>query len=139
VAASETALFQWDTFDTLLRSPLPLDLLTVTGGRLASVPPPRSGNDVKWLFDLGVSVVVRASENHLPQLAGLAGAFSPRLPGEVHVQLYATPGGTNSYGWHYDFEDVFIVQTAGVKDYYFPDNSVARDTAHVPAGWRGHG
>ena len=50
------------------------------------------------------------------------------LPGEVHVQVYATPAGTNSYGWHYDFEDVFIAQTAGVKDYYFRQNTVARDT-----------
>jgi 50S ribosomal protein L16 3-hydroxylase len=49
------------------------------------------------------------------------------LPGEVHVQLYLTPGGSNSYGWHFDFEDVFIAQTAGVKDYYLRANTVARD------------
>jgi hypothetical protein len=76
----------------------------------------------------GVSVVVRSSERNDPGLAGLAEAFGRSLPGEVHVQLYATPAGTHSYGWHYDFEDVFIAQTAGVKDYFFRENTVARET-----------
>jgi ribosomal protein L16 Arg81 hydroxylase len=71
--------------------------------------------------------VVRAAERNDPGLARLAERFERVLPGEVHIQLYATPAGTNSYGWHYDFEDVFIAQTAGVKDYYFRQNTVARD------------
>ncbi len=44
------------------------------------------------------------------------------------MQLYATPGGTYSFGWHYDFEDVFIAQTLGIKDYYLRDNTLARHT-----------
>jgi 50S ribosomal protein L16 3-hydroxylase len=83
--------------------------------------------DVTRLMETGVSVVVRAAERNDPGLARLAERFERVLPGEVHVQLYATPAGTNSYGWHYDFEDVFIAQTAGVKDYYFRANTVALD------------
>ncbi len=33
-----------------------------------------------------------------------------------------------TFGWHYDFEDVFIAQTLGTKDYYFRDNTVGRHT-----------
>jgi 50S ribosomal protein L16 3-hydroxylase len=127
-AARAVPLLDWGVLERVLRSDRPLDLLTVARGRLVDVPRPRSLERVQELMRGGVSVVVRASERHDPGLADLAAAFSRALPGEVHIQLYATPGGTNSYGWHYDFEDVFIAQTLGIKDYYFRDNTVARDT-----------
>ena len=119
----------WQTFADVLASERPVDVLTVAAGETVQVPRPRSRADVTRLMETGVSVVVRAAEANDPGLARLAERFERVLPGEVHVQLYATPAGTNSYGWHYDFEDVFIAQTAGVKDYYFRANTVARDTA----------
>jgi 50S ribosomal protein L16 3-hydroxylase len=127
-ARNAVPLFGWETIDRVLRSPRPLDVLTVARGELVDAPRPRSLADVQALMSRGVSVVVRASEAHDQGLRGLATAFEQALPGEVHIQLYCTPGGTNSYGWHYDFEDVFIAQTLGAKDYYFRDNRVARDT-----------
>jgi 50S ribosomal protein L16 3-hydroxylase len=128
-AAAALPLLGWETFDRVLRSPQPLDLLVVAGGALVDAPAPGSLAALRALMRRGVSVVVRASERHDPGLAALAALFAEAIPGgEVHIQLYATPGGTNAYGWHYDFEDVFIAQTAGAKDYYFRDNTVARDT-----------
>jgi 50S ribosomal protein L16 3-hydroxylase len=47
----------------------------------------------------------------------------------VHIQLFVTPAGTHSFGWHYDFEDVFIVQATGVKEYFLRDNTVERQRA----------
>ena len=117
----------WQTVDTVLASQLPIDVLTVARGETVRVPRPRSRADAARLMAAGVSVVVRAAEKHDAGLAGLVERFERVLPGEVHIQLYATPGGTNSYGWHYDFEDVFIAQTAGVKDYYFRANTVSVD------------
>ena len=117
----------WDTVETVLASQLPVDVLTVTRGETVRVPQPRSAADAARLMAAGVSVVVRAAEKHDAGLAGLVERFERVLPGEVHIQFYATPGGTNSYGWHYDFENVFIAQTAGVKDYYFRANTVAVD------------
>jgi 50S ribosomal protein L16 3-hydroxylase len=124
-AAGSLPLLQWPTLDRVLASPRPLDLLTVAAGRLAAVPPPRSLAEVRALMRTGISVVIRAAERHDDGLDRLARSFAEALPGEVHVQLYATPGGTHSYGWHYDFEDVFIAQTAGTKDYFFRQNTVA--------------
>ena len=126
-AASAVPLFDWHTLDGVLGAEGPIDVLTVAGGQLVDVPAPRSLAAARDLMARGVSVVVRASERHDPGLARLARSFGA-LPGEVRVQLYATPGGTNSYGWHYDFEDVFIAQTLGAKDYYFRDNTVAQQT-----------
>jgi hypothetical protein len=126
-AAGAIPLFTWSTLDRVLAAPGPIDVLTVQSGRLVEGPPPRSAAAVRSLMAEGVSTVLRASERHDSGLAGLASSFAGVLPGEIHLQLYATPGGTHSYGWHYDFEDVFIAQTDGVKDYYFRDNTVARD------------
>lgn len=127
-ALNATSLLDWDIMGRVLASPHPLDLVTVTSGRLVQAPAPRSTAALRGLLKAGVSVVVRDGEHHDPGLRRLADAFEATFPGNVHVQLYATPGGTNSYGWHYDFEDVFIAQTAGAKDYYFRDNTVARQT-----------
>jgi ribosomal protein L16 Arg81 hydroxylase len=129
-AAAKTAVaaLTWDTVDRILRSELPLDIMTVRSGQLHAVPQPRSLADARALMDAGISVVVRGAEQHDAGLRAVADGFEAALPGEVHIQVYATPGGSNSYGWHYDFEDVFIAQTAGVKDYYFRQNTVARDT-----------
>jgi 50S ribosomal protein L16 3-hydroxylase len=127
-AHSALPLLQWDTIARVLRSDRPLDLVTVKGGRLVDAAVPRSIADVDALMGRGVSVVIRGSEQHDAGLAAIAAAFAEALSAEVHVQLYATPAATNSFGWHYDFEDVFIAQTAGIKDYYFRDNTVARQT-----------
>jgi 50S ribosomal protein L16 3-hydroxylase len=129
-AQQDVPLLGWETLDRVLAAEGPIDVLTVSAGRLVEVPAPRSAEEVRRLMRLspGISTVVRASERHDAGLAALARSFSEVLPGEVHVQLYATPAGTNSYGWHYDFEDVFIAQTLGVKDYYFRANTVAQES-----------
>jgi 50S ribosomal protein L16 3-hydroxylase len=125
-AAAAAPLLDWATFDRVL--PAAADVLTVAAGRLVDAPAPRSAADVRRLMRDGVSTVVRGSERHDVALAALAARFGAAVPGEVHVQLYATPARTHSYGWHYDFEDVFIAQTMGAKDYLFRPNTVARDT-----------
>ena len=125
--AAQTAvpLLDWATLDRVLRSPLSPDVLTVAAGQLWEVPAPRCSGEVRALMARGISTVIRKSERHDDELRRLADAFGGILPGQVHVQLYATPGGTHSFGWHYDFEDVFIAQTLGIKDYYLRDNTVA--------------
>jgi 50S ribosomal protein L16 3-hydroxylase len=127
-AASAIAALDWSTLDRVLHSEQPLDIMTVRAGELHRVPLPHSLADARALMRAGISVVVRGAERHDPGLRAVADGFEAALPGEVHIQVYATPAATNSYGWHYDFEDVFIAQTAGIKDYYFRQNTVARDT-----------
>jgi 50S ribosomal protein L16 3-hydroxylase len=125
-ARGAVPLLDWQTLDRVLGDDQPLDVLTVRAGQLQEVPLPRSLDDARALLRAGVSVVVRGAERHDRDLRALAAGFEAVLPGEVHVQVYATPAGTNSYGWHYDYENVFIAQTAGAKDYYFRSNTVAR-------------
>ncbi|HJU12155.1 MAG TPA: cupin domain-containing protein [Candidatus Binataceae bacterium] len=127
-AQKAVPLLGWATLDRLLSAPLHADVLTVASGRLCALTAPHSSDEVRTLLARGISTVIRKGERHDDGLRRLADAFGAVLPGEVHVQIYATPGATCSFGWHYDFEDVFIAQTLGVKDYYMRDNTVAHQT-----------
>jgi 50S ribosomal protein L16 3-hydroxylase len=71
---------------------------------------------------------VRHAERVDAAMAAVARRFADDLPGEAQVQLFATPAGTYGFGWHWDWEDVFIAQTAGDKEYVFRDNTVDRTT-----------
>jgi 50S ribosomal protein L16 3-hydroxylase len=113
----------WETMGRLLASGPDL-LVTANGRLLAETRPPENGGELQVLFDHGISVVIRKAERHDDALRELAESFEQELGGDVTLQVFATPAGTNSFGWHYDCEDVFIAQTAGVKEYFLRRNSV---------------
>jgi 50S ribosomal protein L16 3-hydroxylase len=125
-AARVTPLLTWDVLGRILAAAPPSNVLTVAAGRLVDVDAPRSREELDALMKKGVSAVVRCAEGQDAALTELARAFAVSFGGEVHVQLYATPAGTQSFGWHYDFEDVFVAQTCGSKDYFFRANTAAR-------------
>jgi 50S ribosomal protein L16 3-hydroxylase len=110
------------------------DILVVARGKLLDLPVPRSSAALRAMLATGVGLVIRRAEYHEPALAKFALSLTNFIPGEVHVQLFVTPAGTHGFGWHYDDEDVFILQTSGIKDYFFRDNTVerTRPSASVP-------
>jgi 50S ribosomal protein L16 3-hydroxylase len=118
-------IFGWDTLDQLLTRNPP-DVLVVARGKLLELPTPRRLGEALDLLTSGVGLVIRRAERLDAGVAGLAASVTQHIPGEVHVQLIVTPAGTYGFGWHYDDEDVFIVQTEGSKDYFFRDNTVER-------------
>jgi len=124
LARSIAEAFTWRTLNQILGAEPAPDLLCVARGKTVDVPLPQSLHEAAALFERGTGFVIRRSETRSPLLAALAAAFVQDFPGELNIQIFATPGGTHGFGWHYDFEDVFIVQTAGMKDYYFRRNTV---------------
>jgi hypothetical protein len=126
-AISALPLFDWEALDRVLGSAPAPDVLVVAGGRTLEVPAPRDAATTRALFRNGLGIVVRRAENNDAGLAALARSFAGDLPGKVTVQLFVTPAQTQGFGWHYDFEDVFIAQTVGVKSYYFRPNTVDPD------------
>lgn len=88
------------------------------GGRLPPLP------EVRTLFSEGHTLVVRSAERHDAELARLAGGFRNDFGAEVNVHVYCTPSGRSGFGWHYDPEDVFILQTHGRKEYQLRKNTV---------------
>jgi len=100
------------------------DVLVVARGREVDVPAPRSLDELGGLFEQGIGVVVRHAQDHHEPLARYCEDLAADVPGEQRVLVFATPAGTHGFGWHYDAEEVFIVQTAGRKDYYFRANTI---------------
>jgi ribosomal protein L16 Arg81 hydroxylase len=119
-------IFGWDTLERVLADQPPPDVLVVTRGKVMDLPAPHTIGEAYTLLHRGIGLVIRRAERHDAGLAALAVSFAHDLPGEVNVQLFVTPAGTHSFGWHYDFEDVFIAQTTGVKEYFMRDNTVDR-------------
>jgi 50S ribosomal protein L16 3-hydroxylase len=123
-------LFDWSTLDRVLArdaegNERESDVLVVNRGKiLKSQAAPRSLAEARPVMDAGASLVVRRAQTRDTGLGELALNFSHELGGAVQIQLFITPRAGQSFGWHYDAEDVFILQTIGVKNYYFRANTV---------------
>lgn len=122
-AESAVPRFEWPVLDRILGRP-GLDALVVRGGRASDVSRPRSVDALRALFVRGLGLVIRRAEAHDEGLAALAASLVRDIPGEAHIQLFVTAGGTSGFSWHYDAEDVFIAQTHGTKTYWFRANTV---------------
>ena len=123
-AASAVSRLSWAVLERVLEARPKPDVLVARDGRLAGASAPRHLRAARALLARELGIVVRKAERHDSALAELARSFAADLPGEVHVQLYVTPAGTRTFGWHFDAEEVFIVQTAGTKDYFMRANTV---------------
>jgi ribosomal protein L16 Arg81 hydroxylase len=72
----------------------------------------------------GNTLVLRYAEKGHSLLKSLADDFAAPFRTEVDIQLYCTPAGHNAFGWHYDIEEVFVIQTKGSKEYTLRPNTV---------------
>ena len=100
------------------------DVLVCRRNEQHAGPRPRSADEARRLVDDGYTLLVRHAERHDERLARLAAAFETDLAAPVNVHFYCTPAGQFGFGWHYDAEEVFIVQTAGRKEYSLRKNTV---------------
>jgi ribosomal protein L16 Arg81 hydroxylase len=122
-AESVRALGSWDAVGGMLAC-ADADVLLVRGGERHRGEIPREVGAVRALCDEGYTLRVRHAERHHAGIAELAAAFEQALCGAVDVQVFATPAGQPGFSWHYDAEDVFIIQTAGEKEYSLRKNTV---------------
>lgn len=100
------------------------DVLVVAASQLLAVPAPRTLAELRALFRAGAGVALRNPAPCGPGLLEISRALARDVPGDQRVIVFATPKATHGFGWHYDAEDVFIVQTAGDKEYFFRANTV---------------
>jgi 50S ribosomal protein L16 3-hydroxylase len=123
-AASCAEICDWRMLNDVLGAE-PSDVLVVAHGKCVERAVPRSLADLRTLFNHGIGIAIRAPETVNTRLRELAAEFAAELPGEQRLILFATPAQTHGFGWHYDAEDVFVVQTAGDKEYYLRRNTVS--------------
>lgn len=123
------ATLDWDALGRVLS--VGADTIVCAKGQHLPYPVPRDLDELRAYFRIGVGLGMRFCERADAGLRAVADSFA-ELPGTPQVQVFATPAQTHGFGWHYDLEDVFIAQTAGVKDYYFRPNTVEADTPFPP-------
>lgn len=122
-AESLRELATWDTAERLIEK-TECDLLLVRDGKVRSGPRLTSAREVRALHEQGYSLALRNADRHDAGLAELGRKLSGELQGTVNLQLYYTPAGHGSFGWHCDPEEVFIFQTGGSKRYQLRQNTL---------------
>jgi 50S ribosomal protein L16 3-hydroxylase len=122
-AAGLLSLGSWQSLAAVLGQP-GLDLLVVRDGQQYAGLDPADPNAAQELTRRGYTLVVRHAEKHYAPISELARSFEHDFAADVNVHLYVTPAGGQGFSWHYDAEDVFIVQTAGSKEYSLRKNTV---------------
>lgn len=88
--------------------------------------PSGAADAVAWLA-AGWSLAVRHAERLDAGLGLVAAGFASALLGPVDIQVHATPAGRQGFGWHYDPEEVFVVQCVGAKEWLVRRNTVDPD------------
>jgi ribosomal protein L16 Arg81 hydroxylase len=116
-------LGNWEVVETILAQP-GADVLVVKEGRRREGAQSPSPEEARRLFEEGYTVLVRHAERCHAEIADIAAGFARDFTAAVDVHLYCTPAGQHGFGWHYDVEDVFILQTAGSKEYSLRKNTV---------------
>jgi ribosomal protein L16 Arg81 hydroxylase len=84
-------------------------------------PPP---GELRQSLADGWTIFVRHAERCHPRLQELAEKFGRAFQAPIDVHLFCTPPAAAGFGWHYDVEDVFILQTHGSKTYGLRKNTV---------------
>lgn len=116
-------LGSWEIVGAILALP-EADVLVARAGEPYKGPYPRTLAEAKDLHSSGYTLLVRHAEHHEPRLAELSSSFYNDFHAPVDIHMYFTPAARHGFGWHYDAEDVFILQTAGVKQYSLRKNTV---------------
>jgi ribosomal protein L16 Arg81 hydroxylase len=113
----------WNVIDKIIQEDKSV-LRIVKDGKMVSDYVKLTFDEVKKRHQEGCTLLVRFAEKSDPALKKLADDFSLPFRTEVDIQLYCTPGGHNAFGWHYDVEEVFILQCKGSKHYTIRPNTV---------------
>ena len=135
VAHVEAARCDWRIVDELLASEH-ADTLVVRRGEVLTVEVPRSLQQLRTLFARGAGVAVRRADAASPCVGALARSVGDDVAGALRVIVFATPCNSSGFGWHFDEEEVFILQTGGTKSYFFRANTVSpRPLRALPAAF----
>jgi ribosomal protein L16 Arg81 hydroxylase len=122
-AAALCELGSWEVLAKALSSPN-ADTMVVRRDQRYDGAAPQTIADARRLVGEGYTLLVKHAERHDERLAELSRGFATDLAGEVNIHIYCTPAEQYGFAWHYDAEEVFIVQTTGRKEYSLRKNTV---------------
>lgn len=122
-AKSYTGHLDWNVVREIIEKDKSV-LRIVKDGKMVSDYVKLSLDEVQRRHAEGCTLLVRYAEKSDPDLKTLADDFAVSFRTEVDIQLYCTPEGHNAFGWHYDVEEVFIIQFKGSKHYTIRPNTI---------------
>jgi 50S ribosomal protein L16 3-hydroxylase len=99
-------------------------LRIVRDGRLVRDRARLSWAEAQAYYRDGYTLLVRHAERASAKVQALAEAFAQVFHAPVDVQVYLTPDQRQAFGWHYDLEEVFIIQVRGCKAYTVRQNTL---------------
>lgn len=123
VIARQLPLMTWSRFVSIFRSP-DVDWMAAQSGSQRSVPRQAEQETIETLIGEGCTVLVRHAERHDETLRDLASDFGLTFRAPVDLHVYATPPKHYGFSWHYDPEDVFLLQVSGEKEFALRKNTV---------------
>lgn len=121
-AARFAALGNWDTVERAIASTM-CDVALVKQGRAKELARRPTVDEARAAFEDGFTIGLRHIELHDPEIGEVSRSFAFDLHGALNVHLYCAPAAAQSYGWHCDPEEVFILQTKGAKTYQLRENT----------------
>ena len=98
-------------------------LRIVRQGRLVHDQARLSWTEAQAYYRGGHTLLVRYAERSSAKCQALAEP-SRSFHAPVDIQVYVTPDQQQAFGWHYDLEEVFIIQVQGCKEYTLRQNTV---------------
>jgi 50S ribosomal protein L16 3-hydroxylase len=99
-------------------------LRIVRDGRLVQDNARMSWTEAQTYHRRGHTLLVRHAERSCAKVQVLAEEFAHFFHSPVDIQVYLTPDKSQAFGWHYDLEEVFIIQVKGCKEYTIRQNTV---------------
>jgi len=99
-------------------------LRVVNDGKMVLDQEALSFSQAQEYYRTGHTLLLRYAERSHPILAEIAGEFRQFFGAPVDIQAYCTPPGGQAFLWHFDIEEVFIIQTQGSKHYTIRQNTV---------------
>ena len=122
-AKSFTDLLNWNVVEEVISKGESV-LRIVQDGKVIKDYVDLSIEEAREHYSKGHTLLLRYAEKSNARLSELALDFQKGLHSKVDIQLYCTPDGHNAFGWHYDVEEVFIIQTKGSKAYSIRPNTI---------------
>ena len=118
-----TSLGDWERIGRLLAAQ-DADVVVGSGGQRYTGNTPRSTAEAQEVLSTGNTIGIRRAHRHDPSLAALAGEFRGAFAAPIDIHLYCTPANHPGFGWHYDAEEVFVLQLRGSKEWSLRKNTV---------------
>lgn len=85
---------------------------------------PCSFDEAMAYYRDGCTLLLRYAERSHAGLKELADDFARGFHTPVDIQAYCTPANEQAFLWHYDVEEVFVLQTKGAKHYEIRPNTI---------------